>query len=896
MATFQYGGFYMFDDAEEVENNLIEKCRLVTIPDYNHEVDAHDLYSLMHLNCRSIVKNGQDVESFLLSLHSKPQVCMFSETWLTGAVLPPQFYGYKGFHQMRSGKSSGGVSIYVSMNATTDVLKLPVFNAFEVIALQVMVNQLDAFLAVCVYRPPNTNVDVFFEELDSMLVYLAREYPSVSKWAVGGDFNVNLLQSDDHTDKFMDVLISHNLFPTIFKPTRPCSSSLLDNFFLSWPVFAESYLIDIDISDHLPILVRLNFNNATDKHLDFCVKRYYSQDNVNTFRGKLLNGTWENVLNCTDVNLAYNEFSRVITEAYNCAFPLVCSVSAKKVKYNNPWFTQGLCISSRKRSQMYHDMRKGKITKECYNKYRNMYVCMVRKAKAAYYCNLFDSNKRNVKRVWSHIRSLNYISPTRPKSSSINELNSFYADLGPNTVAGVMGNENYAEHINTNDHSFVLHAVSCNEIVNICRKLKSKTSCGVDGISTKLLQQVIDLIVQPLEYIINMSFVSGVFPNALKIAKVVPIFKGGDPSKLVNYRPVSILPSISKIFERLMYERVTAFCNKFNLLSMSQYGFRACRGTQDAVADLVEHVTKSLDEHKDVSALYVDIAKAFDSINHGILLHKMYKYGFRGNTHMWFTSYLQQRLQYVEVDGCKSLLRILRTGVPQGSVLGTLLFLLYINDLPACVSLPDVHFILFADDTTCLAPPNRLQEVCNAISMWFKSNKLVLNTDKTKHMLFSLRSVISPLIYLDGNPIELVKSTKFVGCIVDDGLVWKEHVSFVCKKMSQGIAMLRCVYNVYPAWVKKMIYFAYVYPYLCYCLAAWGNSADVHINRVKVLQKKSIRLMLNLSPLEHVTPWAKLYRLLLFDEKRDNSLAVFAFRNYMYDHNSSLYAMEDLFC
>ena len=385
-----------------------------------------------------------------------------------------------------------------------------------------------------------------------------------------------------------------------------------------------------------------------------------------------------------------------------------------------------------------------------------------------------------------------------------------------------------------------------------------------------------------------MSFVSGVFPDMFKIAKVVPIFKGGDHSKLVNYRPVSVLPAVSKILERLMYNRIVQFVDKYSLLSKWQFGFRSHKSTQDAIAYFVDHVTNNLDEHRDVCALFVDVAKAFDSLNHDILLHKLFAYGFRGKCYAWLSSYLHARLQYVEVDGHKSALRMLRTGVPQGSILGPLLFLFYINDLTNVGH--DIRFILFADDTTCLCSPDKLQDMCDIVSDWFACNRLCLNLTKTTHMFFTLRNIDPPVVTLMGRNVENVSNYKFLGCYLDNSLSWQVHVNNVCKKISQGIALLRHVCNFFPVWVKRLLYFAYVYPHICYCVIVWGSAAAVHLNRVLVLQKCAVRLTLGVGRLEHVKPLAFINNLLLLPELYILYLSIFMFKSCILGHNSALFS------
>ena len=278
---------------------------------------------------------------------------------------------------------------------------------------------------------------------------------------------------------------------------------------------------------------------------------------------------------------------------------------------------------------------------------------------------MFARNKHNVKVIWQHIRSFKGDENNLPIHDNVDEFNNFYADLGPNTVCNVIGIGDYGNNVAHNVHTFVLKKTNINEVLSVCGNLKSKLSAGIDGMLIKLLQREIEVISLPLTFIINLSFNTRIFPNMLKITKMVLIFKGGDHTKLINYKPVSVLPAISKIFEKLMYERIISFACKYSLLTTQQYGFRSGISTQDAVANLVEHVTMKLDQCCDVSALYIDVSKAFDSVNYDILLYKLYKYDYRDCVYDWLSSYLRRRMQYVEFNSRKSMMRILCTRIPQ---------------------------------------------------------------------------------------------------------------------------------------------------------------------------------------------------------------------------------------
>ena len=330
----------------------------------------------------------------------------------------------------------------------------------------------------------------------------------------------------------------------------------------------------------------------------------------------------------------------------------------------------------------------------------------------------------------------------------------------------------------------------------------------------------------------------------------MPLYKGGDTSKLINFRPISILPSLSKVLERIMYNRMVSFIDFQSTLYFYQFGCRSHVGTQDAIATFVNFVASKLDKHEDDSAIFLDVAKAFNSINHYVLLHKLYCYEFRGVTHQLFASYIKNPMQYANAGGVKSRLRLLRTGIAQRSVLGPLMFLLYINDLPNVN--PDDLFILFADDTTYLTVPARLQLVCNCVGGWFSANKLALSVSKTKQMLYSLRQSVSSVLYLNNPVIECVNNFKFLGCYMDNVLSWRLHTESVCRKVTNGIEMLGVNYRIFPVYVKKLVYYAYIYPFLIYSLTVWGNAAKVHINRIVTLQKQIIRLVHGIKRLDRV--------------------------------------------
>ena len=269
----------------------------------------------------------------------------------------------------------------------------------------------------------------------------------------------------------------------------------------------------------------------------------------------------------------------------------------------------------------------------------------------------------------------------------------------------------------------------------------NNSSPGYDGIPSTLVKRTMHLYLKTLTLIINQAFYDGVFPRELKIAKVIPIYKSGSTMELNNYRPISVLNIFSKVFERLMYDRLTQFLDKYNILHHNQYGFRQYHSTHHALITLVDKITKSLDSGDIVIGVFLDLKKAFDTVDHTILFKKIHQYGIRGNLNKWFENYLANRSQYVSYNGKTSDIQNVSCGVPQGSILGPLLFILYINDFSNVSDI--LYYVLFADDTNVFLNGRDIHKLINTMQQellklhtWLLCNKLTLNISKTHYIIF----------------------------------------------------------------------------------------------------------------------------------------------------------------
>ena len=314
--------------------------------------------------------------------------------------------------------------------------------------------------------------------------------------------------------------------------------------------------------------------------------------------------------------------------------------------------------------------------------------------------------------------------------------------------------------------------------------------------------------------------------------KIVPIFKDGERSEINHYRPISILPIFSKIFERIIHKRVYNYCEFFDILHPSQYGFRKNRSTSQAIIDHLQYLYNNIDNDNVVFSMFLDFRKAFDTVDIDVLLSKLHFYGIRGVELSLFKSYLTGRKQYTSIQGVNSEIEQLTHGVPQGSVLGPFLFLIFINDLPNASTF--FKYVLFADDSTVSTPipynssfsTQHFADIINCelgkIHRWLLSNKIAINCDKTKFIIFSYgRYYALPPIFIGSSQIGQTDHTKFLGILIDQNLNFKHHINYIASKLSKSVGILYKLKYFLPETVLKLLYFSFVHPYLVYAIEAW---------------------------------------------------------------------------
>ena len=348
-----------------------------------------------------------------------------------------------------------------------------------------------------------------------------------------------------------------------------------------------------------------------------------------------------------------------------------------------------------------------------------------------------------------------------------------------------------------------------------------------------------------------MSFSKGIFPEMLKIAKVIALFKSGSTEEVNNYRPISLLPLFDKIIEKIAHRELYAFIEEHNILYKKQFGFRRRNSTAHSLIEITEQIKESIDNGKFGCGIFIDLKKAFDTVNHEILLCKLEHYGVRGNMLQWFKSYLTDRKQYVFYNGVSSEIKTITCGVPQGSVLGPLLFLLYINDLPNISEKLD--FYLFADDTNIYFESKNLKflektvnEELKKLSTWLNVNRLALNVSKTNFVIFRSHKKIpdhNVTLLMNKKALQQTDHVKYLGVLVDQHLTWKYQTKNVVLKISRGIGILTKVKPFLNDKLIKNIYYSLVYSYLAYGVHVWGSADKKYLEKIITLQNKAVRIL-----------------------------------------------------
>ena len=422
---------------------------------------------------------------------------------------------------------------------------------------------------------------------------------------------------------------------------------------------------------------------------------------------------------------------------------------------------------------------------------------------------------------------------------------------------------------NSSTRSFFFRPTSSDEVTKLIASFPNK-GCHINEIPIYIFKRCSHILAPIISRLFDESVGCGVFPTALKKGRIVPIHKKGSKATISNYRPICTLPILSKIFEKLAYVRINTFLTENDLLSNKQFGFRKGLSTSDALLEFLDNVYHSFNESHYTVSVFLDFSKAFDTVNLDILLNKLNHMGFRGICSDWLKTYLRGRIQYVDLDGTHSSLMPVRLGVPQGSTLGPLLFLVYINDMNTVPS--NMEVVHFADDTTLYMHCNhfihnhadQINHDLMQIDEWLCSNRLSINIEKTSYMVLSNRLMVPDLpLELRNIQIKRTDTYKFLGVQIDANLKFHKHIDDLCNKLSRNIGVMTRISQFLPQGALRSVYLAIISSHVNYGITTWGSAGASVLSRLKSLMNRAIR-RLGL-PNEPLTSICIRNRLLNFD-------------------------------
>lgn len=728
-----------------------------------------------------------------------------------------------------------------------------------------------------VYKQPAANTQKFLETYASNLLKRKRI-------VVVGDLNLNLLSKGNSIKEYKTMLKENGLRILNKKDKMHCTritktsktiidhvcTTLKDNTF-------HMALVESAMSDH--------------KQIYFEIKRLAPERPKKVQYEAINYSNLYKTIKDTTINNIHNEFTTL--ESY-----LLDAIARNKIRktkiLNQPrrdWINKQLITSINRRNILWHNLKQSQIEnkklEEEFLLQKNIVHKEIQTTKNQYYYKAFKDCKKNPLKMWQLINSLannktkQISTPEKLNTPSgittdTNEIskcfNLFFANIGAELASKIPKSyhNNKALQVsvskqNNNTKLEQFKPTSITEVLKIIENLDANTSTGIDGINTKVIKCVKDQIAENLTLCINKCLTEGQFPESLKIAKVSPIFKSGSKMDPGNYRPISVLPILSKVYEKIIHNRLSEFLASTNFLCEKQYGFRPKSNTLIATIDLVTKIKLNFDSKKLTLGVFIDLRKAFDTVSHEILLMKLNSLGVTGSAYEMLKSYLSNRYQIVKIGEFQSEPQLITFGVPQGSILGPLLFLIYINNIHEIGLKGDIS--LYADDTSLFYSGSSISPIIeqaqndlDLLNTWLKSNLLTINIAKTNYIIFAAKNKNIDQhnkLNIDGEALNRVHEEKYLGLVLDDQLTWKPHIENIRNKLTSVSGALRGIVRCLPRQVRYNIYNSMVKSHMDYLIEVWGTAAKTNLKALQIAQNKIIKTLFRYN---YLTPTEKIYK------------------------------------
>lgn len=824
-----------------------------------------------HLNIRSITPKSDQIKQLLLE--SNLDYLFFSETWLhdnspAAALIVP---GYNIFRKDRPEGRWGGVMFYVKDSIHCTQIHFS-DNELECIGLNITLSPQMSFTLLGLYRPSDSKA-IFFDQLNTIL----RECNFDKEVLLMGDFNINW--EDKRGRKALKQLTTKLDFVQMIKgPTRitPKSKTQIDLVFSNKPErITKSFNFVTGLSDHNLTLVsrklsKNRFNLTTTKKQTYF--RIPKADQGH-FEAAINGIDWSDILSGADVETDSHLFLSTIKSTMNSFLKEIKSKCGQKSTL--PWINENIRKSMKERdhalkialkSNMEHDKRR-------FTTLRNKVTKELRQAKASLFIDIINEANGNSKLIWDNIKKLT--GKDQKNSGKTLELKVNGCVTQNSLQVATAFNTYFVDSVKALTHSpptdvlqsvpvdetqpvFSMNEVSELKVLRILSSLKGSKAKDVFGLDSSFLKKHRESLSGPITKMVNASIREAVFPQVWKSAIITPIFKSGNATEVSNYRPISILPVVSKIAEKCVAEQLITHLNNtpFTLHPM-QFGFRANHSTETANCFFLETVKAKMDKGGVIGAVFLDLRKAFDTISHEVLTTKLSMFNFSPGALKWMRSYLEGRTQCVRINSELSPHLAYDIGLPQGSILGPLLFSLYINDLPTVCTGSAIQ--MYADDTVVYVhaknktqAARKLNAAMVLIVKWLTDNCLHLNAKKTVCMFFEKRASVTPDpdVYAARERLQVVTECKYLGIILDSTLTFKKQVKKVTQTVKHNLANFKYIRNCLNTEAAKLFFNAIIMSHLTYCITSWTQTYDTNLKPIHSVYKQALKV-LDKKPIRH---------------------------------------------
>lgn len=820
-------------------------------------LDKHQGIKLCQHNVRSLPSK---LDHIRLSLEGQPlDILSVNETWLDNSIRNSDIHipGYTIERNDRS-REGGGVACYIKETIKYKLRKDLTHPHLEALWLEIKPSKSHKNILIgSIYRPPSANAQ-YMEDLINVIDTINQDTTEI---ILLGDFNINFEPNVIQNNQVGDICHLFDMEQLIENPTRvtTTSSSTIDLILTTnRKLHVKTGTINYNISDHYPIYTVLLAQNSPKsiprqfKLRDF---KHFNQDN---FLGEL-NYVLTNTMNTSisnDVDTTWN--------AFKSSFNKVCHTHAplKEIRVkerNNPWMNNSILEAQYKRDHL-HKLSVQTKDNDIFQKYRymrNLVTSMIKRAQREYYDSELQKSKNDSRKMWA---TLKHLTNKRrhafiPPDLTAQQFNKYFVNIGK-SLGSKFDDETIPEwednHTINAPNTFKITTINIASTSKYIKKLPDRSNLDLLYMDSKLLRISADIIAPFVTKMFNLSITSGKVPSDWKIARVTPVYKNkGSHSDICNYRPISVVTHLSKLLESCIQTQLMDYLEDNKLITPDQSAFMRKHSTQTSLHKLMDDIITSKDNNKNVLMCFLDIQKCFDTINHKLLLTKLKRYGIKDNSLDWFSSYLTNRKQTVTCNGSLSPLLDISIGIPQGSGLGPVLFLLFINDLPQISD--KFSFNLYADDTVIYKAADKIEDLCvqfnddiGIISNWYSSNKLTLNATKTEFLILGPNKNRAPNeITFEKENIPTSNTVKYLGIKIDSNLNWNEQIKYIESKIKPYIHILNRLRHILDQKHLLTIYNTIIEPTIHYCDTVWGYCSKTNINRMNRLKRRCARAITN---------------------------------------------------